>query len=184
MKNKPIYHDDLSKRDNVNKEKAVNSYRMQKLAKSSKLTLGVCLGFFALTLTSVTLLAMGVFPLTAGIASAITCAIGGTTSAVIYAKKTSNYLSCIEEEEKLDMAEREIENRKLRQERHRQLKEERERKEKQKEACKKKPKVVKLVKHHSKNEEKTQFKNKPTPALATSKEEQIKAIKEFLDGGK
>lgn len=184
MKNKPIYHDDLSKRDNVNKEKAVNSYRMQKLAKSSKLTLGVCLGFFALALTSVTLLAMGVFPLTAGIASAIACGIGGVSGATIYARKSSQYLACIEEEEKLNMAEREIENRKLRQERHRQLKEERERKEKQKEACKKKPKVVRLVKHHSKNKQKTEFKNKPDSALAANKEEEIKAIKEFLDGGK
>lgn len=207
MKNKEQLQEiDMKNRDNLNKEQALNDFRMEKAKKSKNLALGVTLGFIGLTVFSAAMFLASVFPPSIGGIATLVSATFAVTGGSIFAKQNSKYKNCLSQQQYFNEIENKIARRKARElQKQQEAEKERQRKiQKEKEAKKKTPKQllkegkIKFVKEYNnppkrtstsqaiKQTENSTFtaKQKDNLTLQERKNEDIKAITSFLDEGK
>lgn len=196
---------DLTNKENVNKEIAINNFRMENHKKSKNITLGVTLTFLGLTIVSTALILTGVFSLGMGGSLALISAMASATGASLFAKKQSLYNKCIEKNDYYAQVQAMLERNKAAQlEAQKKAEKEKLRKEQKEKESKRKTnkqllkegkiKFINKYKKPSKEvkrfsdttKENGTFTSAPTSKieLAEKKKEQIKDINSFLDSGK
>ena len=198
---------DMKNRDNLNKEQAINSFRMDKAKKAKNIALAVTLGFIGLTAFSAVMFISSAFPPAIGGFATLFGAALSACGSVVYAKQNSKYKDCVCQKEYYNQVEVKIAQRKQRElQKQKELEKERLRKQ-QKEQKKSNKNLmkegkIKVAKSGKKYVKLANVSGKPVKKGSNStftsnqkqeneayqaikrKNELIKDINSFLDSGK